>query len=226
MSMRNLLIAFATLLAICLSLTTSNLAARDETDLSGFVDIFDGKTLNGWVKLISYNDHGQWEVIEGAIAGDQWPEGEGGLLVTEKKYTDYEIYAEVKTTYPQDSGLFLRVQPNVLSYQITIDHRPEGEVGAIYIPEGGGFAQHCYRGFSFWDPFDYNQMRVRIESQPPRIQVWLNGEKINDYQGALGKDGQPVVPCDGVIGIQVHPGENWRKGSKVLFRKIAVKELN
>jgi hypothetical protein len=224
--MQKTVIAIAALLSICLLSTTPRLDAQEQTDLNGFVDIFDGKTLGGWEKLTSYNNDGQWEVIDGAIAGDQWPEGHGGLLVTKKKYTDFEVYAEIKTTYPQDSGLFLRVQPNVLSYQITIDHRPEGEVGAIYIPLGGGFAQHCYRGFSLWDPFEFNAMRVRIESQPPRIQVWLNGEKINDYQGALGKDGQPVVPQAGVIGIQVHPGENWRKGSKVLFRRIAVKELN
>ncbi|MFH1070008.1 MAG: DUF1080 domain-containing protein [Candidatus Glassbacteria bacterium] len=200
-------------------------AAEKTADLTGFVDIFNGRTIDGWRKLSSYNDYGQWEVIDGAIAGDQWPEGEGGLLVTEKQYSSFEIYAEVKTTYPQDSGLFLRVQPNVLSYQITIDHRPEGEIGAVYIPRGGGFAKHCYEGFSFWDPFDYNAMRVRIEGQPPRIQIWLNGRPINDYQGVLGQDGKSVVPESGVIGIQVHPGENWRKGSKVLFRKIAVKEL-
>ncbi|OGG05250.1 MAG: hypothetical protein A3F83_14290 [Candidatus Glassbacteria bacterium RIFCSPLOWO2_12_FULL_58_11] len=198
--------------------------AQNKEDLTGFVDIFDGKTLNGWHKLTSYNNNGQWEVIDGAIAGDQWPEGEGGLLVTEKAYSSYEIYAEVKTTWPQDSGLFLRVQPNVLSYQITIDHRPEGEVGAVYIPLGGGFAQHCYTGFSYWDPFDYNRMRVRIEGQPPRIQIWANGKLLNDYQGVL-VDGKEVVPESGVIGIQVHPGENWRKGSKVLFRKIMVKEI-
>ena len=191
--MRIASVLVALLLAAGLYCSSPLAAAENKEDLSGFVDIFDGKTLDGWQKLTSYNDHGQWEVIDGAIAGDQWPEGEGGLLVTKKQYSNFEIYAEVKTTYPQDSGLFLRVQPNVLSYQITIDHRPEGEIGAVYIPMGGGFAQHCYEGFSFWDPFDYNAMRVRIENQPPRIQV--------------------------------HPGENWRKGSKVLFRKIAVKEL-
>lgn len=224
--MRTPSILLALALALGLVAPRSSQAAGPDTGLSGFVDIFDGESLDGWAKLTSYNDHGQWEIIDGAIAGDQWPEGEGGLLATEKMYGDFEIYAEVKTTYPQDSGLFLRVQPNVLSYQITIDHRPEGEIGAVYIPLGGGFAQHCYRGFSLWDPFDYNAMRVRIESQPPRIQIWLNGEKINDYQGVLKEDGTPVVPHSGAIAIQVHPGKNWRKGSKVLFRRIAVKELN
>ena len=124
-------------------------AADSKADLTGFVDLFDGKTLDGWQKLTSYNESGKWEVIDGCIAGDQWPEGEGGLLVTKKKYSNYELYAEVKTTYPQDSGLFLRVQP----------------------------------------------------------------------------DGKPYVPESGVIGVQVHPGENWKKGSKVLFRKIMIKEL-
>jgi len=200
-------------------------AADSKIDLTGFVDLFDGKTLDGWQKLTSYNEFGKWEVIDGCIAGDQWPEGKGGLLVTKKKYSDYELYAEVKTTYPQDSGLFLRVQPNVLSYQITIDHRPTGEIGAVYVPHGGGFHQHCYEGFSHWHPNEFNAMRVRIQGQPPRIQVWIGEKKITDHQSTLNKDGKPYVPESGVIGVQVHPGENWKKGSKVLFRKIMIKEL-
>ena len=116
--------------------------ALNKEDLTGFVDMFDGKTLNGWHKLTSYNNNGQWEVIDGAIAGDQWPEGEGGLLVTEKAYSNYEIYAEVKTTWPQDSGLFLRVQPNVLSYQVMpyAKHAWSSAHGQQQIGHGPGIA--------------------------------------------------------------------------------------
>lgn len=216
------------LLCISLLLCSFSLYAEPtdpDVDLSKFVDLFDGKTLNGWEKLTSYNDHGQWEVIDGCIAGDQWPEGEGGLLVTKKKYSNYELYAEIKTTYPQDSGLFLRVQPDVLSYQITIDHRPTGEIGAVYVPRGGGFHQHCYEGFSHWHPDEFNAMRVKIENQPPHIQVWINGTQVMDHQSTLNEEGKPYVPESGVIGIQVHPGENWKKGSKVLFRKIMIREI-
>ncbi|MEA1997387.1 MAG: DUF1080 domain-containing protein [Gemmatimonadota bacterium] len=212
------------LFLLCGLIATTAPAAESTVDLSGFVSLFDGKTLDGWNKLTSYNDHGAWEVIDGAIAGDQYPPGKGGLLVTTKTFTDYELYAEVKTTYPQDSGLFLRVQPDVLSYQITIDHRPTGEIGGVYVPRGGGFVQHCHEGFTYWNPFEYNSIRVRIEGQPAHIQVWIGDKKINEYQDIM-VEGKHRVPESGFIGIQVHPGENWKKGSKVLFRKIMIKEL-
>ena len=132
-------------------------AAMDGMCLEGFVSLFDGETLNGWRKLTEYSgDHGDWQVIEGAITGDQYPEGEGGLLVTEASYSSYEVYAEVRCDYPLDSGLFLRVQPDVLSYQITIDYRPTGEVGAVYIPRAGGFAEHCEIGKYLWKDGQYN----------------------------------------------------------------------
>lgn len=197
----------------------------DGISLEGFVPLFDGETLNGWRKLTEYSgDQGDWQVIDGAITGDQYPEGKGGLLVTEASYSDYEVYTEVRADYPLDSGHFLRVQPNVLSYQITIDYRPEGEVGAVYVPRAGGFAQHCEIGKYLWKDGQYNVMRTRIEGQPPRIMVWINGSMVMDYTDNL-VDGEPKVPESGVFGIQVHPGESWGKGNKVRFRKIMIKEL-
>jgi hypothetical protein len=225
--MRTLIQAFAVaFLIISLAAFQAQAAESKEMarfDLTGFVPLFDGKTLNGWEKLASLSD-GKWEVLNGEIAGDQYPEGKGGLLVTKKTYSDYEVYAEIKTTYPQDSGLFLRVQPNVLSYQITIDHRPEGEIGGIHVPAGAGFIAHCDSGFTYWNPYEYNVIRARIEGQPPHIQVWIGDRQVQDFQDVL-VDGKPRVPESGTIGIQVHPGENWKKGSKVLFRKIMIKEL-
>jgi hypothetical protein len=104
----------------------------------GFVALFNNENLDGWRKLTAYSgDWGQWTVEDGVLVGTQYPEGKGGLLVTEKKYKDFILYAEVKADYPVDSGIFLRVQPSVLSYQITIDYRLDGEVGAVYCPLGG-----------------------------------------------------------------------------------------
>ncbi len=191
----------------------------------GFKPCFDGSSLNGWRKLTEYSgDDGLWFVSDGAIVGDQYPEGRGGLLVTEKKYSDFEVYAKVKADYPIDSGIFLRVQPNVLSYQVTIDYRPDGEVGAIYSPLGGGFLKHCERGKELWKKGEYNTVRARIENQPPSIKVWLNGTQLVDYTDTK-VNGKFRVPESGFIGIQVHPGLSWGKGNKVYFRKIMVKEL-
>jgi len=219
---------FTCCLILCCGITWSELASQSQTkdELAGFVPIFDGKTLNGWHKLTTIpEDQGsKWEVIDGVLVGDQDPPGVGGLLVTDKKFSDIELYAEVKADYPCDSGLFLRMQPNALSYQITLDYRPNGEVGGIHVPRGGGFVKHCPMGITYWHPTEYNKVRVRCVGQPPRIQVWIGDKLVNDYQDVL-VEGKPRVPESGVIAVQVHSGKSWGKGNKIRFRKLMVKEL-
>ena len=191
----------------------------------GFESLFDGKSLDGWRKLTEYSGNdGSWEVVDGAITGDQHPEGKGGLIVTERTYGNFELYAEVKADYPIDSGLFLRVQPNVLSYQLTIDYRPDGEVGAIYCPQGGGFLMHNTKGVEIWKKDDFNKVRVRIDGNPPYIWAWINGVKVVDYADTLVK-GDYRVPESGFVGLQVHPGESWGTGNKVYFKNIMIKEI-
>lgn len=213
------------LLIIYVTVTCSAKQSSHKQILEEFVSLFDGKTLSGWRKLTEYSGNaGMWKVINGAIVGDQYPEGEGGLLVTEYMYSDFELYTEVKADYPIDSGLFLRVQPSVLSYQITIDYRPDGEIGAIYCPLGGGFLKHVPQGVDLWKKDDYNSVMARIEGQPPRIQAWINNTLVVDYQDSLVND-EYRVPETGFIGIQIHPGKSWGKSNKVYFRCITVKEL-
>ena len=201
-------------------------AQDGEPDLSKFTSIFDGKTREGWQSFSEYAG-GEWTVEDGSIVGRQSEGGGGGLMVTDKLYKSYELYGEVFTTWPLDTGFFLRILPERRHYQITIDYRPTGEVGAVYGPfpgGGGGYFQHCPAGLSHWNPYEYNKMLVRIENNPPRIQVWVNGEKINDYQD-LFYDNKPAFPDSGHVGIQVHAGESWGQGSKVAFRNLMIREL-
>ncbi len=201
-------------------------AEKESQDLNGFKPLFDGKTLNGWHRLPGH-DQGKWEVKGGVIAGGQEPEGKGGLLVTDAEYSDYELYAEILATYPLDTGLFLRIRDGKNHYQVTIDYRPTGEVGALYGPwpnGGGGFFQHCLTGFTYWKPDSFNRVLVRVEGAVPRVQVWLNGVKINDFQD-WAVDGKPRFPQSGPVGIQVHPGESWGPGSRVEFRNLMIKPL-
>jgi hypothetical protein len=194
--------------------------------LEDFASIFDGETLAGWRRLTEFSESsGVWEVVDGTIVASQTPEGEGGLLVTLKRYSDFEVYAEVKADYPIDTGLFLRVQPHVLSYQVTIDYRPEGEVGAIYCPGGGDFLVHNPGGKDLWRSDTFNTVRARIQGQPPRIQAWINDTKVVDFSDTSVENGYRV-PREGFFGIQVHGGSTWGKGNKVYFRRLLIKELN
>ena len=214
------------LIGLLSALIIPGYSSQGEDDLEGFVPLFDGKSLEGWRKLEESSERwGKWEVVEGVIVGDQYPEGKGGLFVTTATFKDFELYAEVKADYPIDTGLFLRVQPDVLSYQVTIDYRPEGEVGAIYSPGGGGFLLHKPQGIELWKADAFNRVRVKISGQPAHIQVWINGTPFVDFQDTL-VEGKPRVPDTGFIGIQVHGGASWKKGNKVYFRKLLVRPLS
>jgi hypothetical protein len=193
---------------------------------AGYESIFDGKTLNGWRQFAEYiGDAGKWEIKDGAITGRQNPVGKGAYLCTEKAYGDFDVYVEVKADYPIDTGLFLRSQGNILSYQITLDDRPEGEYGAIYSPGGGGFLKHNTEGITLWKRNKYNSVRTRIEGQPAHIQVWINGTKTMDFTDTRKDDNTFRVPEKGLIVLQVHPGDNTPEGNRVYFKNIAIKEL-
>jgi hypothetical protein len=216
------------LLVLITHLTPQMLGQEKQTfdlEKEGFIQIFDQETLEGWRKLSEYSgDCGKWEVEDGILIGSQYPEGKGGLLVTKEKYKDFELYAEVKADYPVDSGLFLRVQPSVLSYQITIDYRPEGEVGAVYCPLGGDFLFHNPGVKEMWKKDSYNQVSISIKGQPPLIKVNINGKDVVEFKDQL-VDGKYRVPEEGFIGVQVHPGESWGQGNRIYFRKIMVKPI-
>jgi hypothetical protein len=214
------------LLSLFLHFCSERTPPQEGISLKGYDSIFDGETLAGWRKLTeSTEKSGVWEVKDGEIIASQTPEGEGGLLVTLRTYRDFEVYAEVKTDYPIDTGLFLRVQPHVLSYQLTIDYRPDGEVGAIYCPGGGNFLFHNPGGKDLWKSDEFNAVRVRIEGQPPRIQAWINSSKTVDFIDTK-VNGEYRVPHEGFFGIQVHGGSTWGRGNKVYFRRLLIKELN
>lgn len=212
-------------LSLLLSFCSERKPPQKGISLEGFVSIFDGETLSGWRILTESSENsGVWEVKNGEIVASQTPEGEGGLLVTIDTYGDFEVYAEVRTDYPIDTGLFLRVQPNVLSYQVTIDYRPDGEIGAVYCPGGGGFLVHNAEGKDLWKSDGFNTVKARIQGQPPRIQAWMNGSKTVDFTDTMVEDGYRV-PEEGFFGIQVHGGSSWGKGNRVYFRRLLIKEL-
>ncbi len=100
----------------------------------GFTAIFDGRSLAGW-HVSRTNHHGttpDFHVLQGTIVATQSPLGRGGILLTDRKYRNVEIYMEVKPDYGCDSGLFLRSNEAGDAYQVTMDYLPGGSIGGIY----------------------------------------------------------------------------------------------
>ena len=184
----------------------------------GFVPIFDGSSLEGWVTRGGrYDGDATWSVEEGCIVGRQGPNGEGGLLYTERLYSGFEVRLEVKLDHPFDSGLFVRMAPEGKGAQVTLDWREGGEVGAIY---SDGFLQHNEEGASRFRRDAWNDLRVRCTGFDMRLEVWLNGSKVTDFE--LPPDSPGYAPV-GRIGLQVH-GERGDSGA-ARFRNLRVREL-
>src|SRR5262245_8301611 len=70
----------------------------------GWIQLFDGKSLDGWDKVGTAN----WRVEDGAIVADKSTGQGGGHLVTKNSYKNLMIYAEFWTDEKANSGIFVR----------------------------------------------------------------------------------------------------------------------
>jgi hypothetical protein len=212
-------------LHIALFASLTSLAASCGTTgepADGWVTLFDGQSLDGWVTSGGrYDGAAAWGIEDGALTGREGPGGEGGLIYTARPYTDFEFEVDVRLFYPFDSGVFVRMVPRdtgLKGAQITIDHRPGGEVGAIY---ADGFLAHNEAAAEQMNKDDWNTFRVRCTGHPMHLEAWMNGAPIADH---TIEDGRGYARA-GLIGLQVHGGENPPENARVQFRNVRVREL-
>ncbi len=192
----------------------------------GFVSLFNGKDLTGWKRHEGLPGHGlagKWTVEDGAIVGVQDPPGEGGFLSTLKKFQDFELRLETKIDWPFDSGVFLRVGPDGKSHQVTLDYRPGGEIGGIYLPWTQGFVHHCPEGVKHFRKNEWNHIKIICQGEPAQIRVWLNGVLITNFQHTA--EITSGVGQEGTICLQIHPGQEGYEKSRAMFRNIFIREI-
>jgi hypothetical protein len=203
------------------------LAAQAGGIPGGFTSLFNHSNLAGW-HISTTNHHGntrEWRIIDGALTGRQDTPGNGGILLTDKRYKDFEVYLEIKPDMGCDSGLFLRSNENGQAYQVMLDYLEGGNIGGIYGERLEGVKPMRSQGWEkVWKKDDWNALRARIEGNPPHIQVWLNATKITDFQDTANHAAGGAE--DGMIAVQVHGGKRWVENGYHRFRNIAVKELN
>ena len=118
----------------------------------GFAKIFDGETLTGWhvnPEKIGHGTGGNWQVEDGSITGEQDPpgSGNGGILLTDEHYGDFELSIDIKPDWGVCSGLFLRSNDKGQCWQMMVDYHDKGNVGHIYGEGSGAFSAR---------PFDVN----------------------------------------------------------------------
>ena len=204
---------------------------------AGFKSLFNGKDLEQW--HTSRTSHqgtvGNFYVEDGAITLKQNPYGQGGVLLTNKKFKDFELYVEVKIDSFCNGGIFLRSTETGQAYQIEL--AMPGGTGSLL-----GEAMQISQGTEAkdiakaWKANDWNSFRIRMVGEIPKISLWVNGvfmwevtQPTNDFTAGA---------VEGMIGLQSHwtslyqpipggfnmPGA-WRPGAAHRFRNIAIKEI-
>ena len=179
----------------------------------------------GW-HISQVNHHGNtvWKNENGVLTATQDKKDNGGILLTDKKYKDFEVYLEMNPDYGCDSGLFLRSTEKGEAYQVTLDYLPGGSMGGTYgegLKDVKGAAAPDWE--KHWKKGEWNTIRARIEGAVPHIQVWMNGERITDWTDTANH--LPGGAEDGMIAVQVHGGSRCAPGLYHRYRNVAVKPL-
>ena len=216
--------------------------------------VFDGQSLKGWhvsaktghSAASKHQTGGKWVVEDGAIIGTQDIPGNGGLVLTDEQFGDFEVELEMKNDFGPDSGLFLRSTEDGKAYQAMIDYHAGGTLMGVYGEGIGGFAAANFsfvntpeqikakdvkapttplpvspeKWPAFWKHGQWNKLRARIEHNPPRVTTWINDVKFMEWS-----DTEKRLPDKGSIGLQVHGGGDLTK-QFVRYRAVRVQRLD
>jgi hypothetical protein len=204
----------------------------------GFASIFNGKNLQGW--HISRTTHQGTtfgcEVKDSAIVITQKPFGQGGVLLSDKKYKNFELYLEAKVDSMTNGGIFIRSSESGIAYQIEIDEN-SGSTGNLLgermpVSKSAVTEQRA----KVWKANDWNSFRIRMTGDIPHMTLWINNVQMWDVQEP--KNDFTAGATSGMIGLQSHwtalysPASGewngltlWAPGAAHRFRNIAVREL-
>ena len=220
----------------------------DEEKNNGWKLLFDGKTTNGWRGAYkdAFPEKG-WVVEEGTLsilASDGSESASYGDIVTEEEFDNFELSFEFKLTEGANSGVKYYVveqQPKPkgsafgLEYQVLDDDKhPDAKMGSNGNRTVGSLYDLIPAKDKQVNPIgEWNQ--ARIVSQGNKVEHWLNGKKVVEYERgsqafrdlvAKSKYAAPEYNANGRFGeaskghilLQDH-------GNKVSYRNLKIRAL-
>jgi len=208
----------ALLIIICSMALSCTTAAGAEWE-----DLFDGKTLKGWV-LAEHNGKAKYEVKDGAIVGTTVLNTGNSFLRTEKYYTDFVLELEFIVEEGMNSGIQIRSQSlehyknyRVHGYQVEIDTSSRAWSGGIYDEARRGWRNGLKDKPAAQKAFKQNEWNhYRIMAVGDRILTWVNGVPAADLKDDL--------TSTGFIALQVHGSKQADK--QIKWRNIRIQDIS
>ncbi|HWQ54026.1 MAG TPA: DUF1080 domain-containing protein [Bryobacteraceae bacterium] len=193
-------------------------------DEAGFVPLFDGKTLDGWV---TKEVQGRGYIPQDGIL--LCPPDGGGNIFTTKEYANFVLRLEYRMEEDTNNGVGIRSpitdRVSTLGMEIQIIDigpkykadrlRPEQLHGSVYdlIPARQGFLRKLG---------EWNEQEIRMDGR--HIAITVNGAIVLDTDLGIVREPEVLKKRPGVKNMSGHIGLLGH-GSKIEYRNIRIKEL-
>ncbi len=201
----------------------------------GWKLLFDGTTTHGWHAYKGKGIPDKWKAVDGALVISPKNGKNGGDIVTDDEYANFELAFDWKVTPGANSGVMYRIAETEDApyftgpeYQVLDNTRhPDGKLKetsaascyALYAP-----TKDVTKPVGAWN-------RSRIVVRGDRVEHWLNGEKVVSYEFGSADWNERVAKSKfrdwkkfgtlkkGHIDFQDH-------GDEVHYRNIKIKTLD
>ncbi len=233
LTLRSFAMIALAIFGLCLTQTAS--ARIDDTSQEdGWVDLFNGKDLEGWVQR---GGKAEYRIEDGEIVGSSVPNTPNSFLCTEKDYADFILELEFKGHPQLNSGVQVRSEYSeelkvveldgreikiaagrVHGYQVEIDPSERAWSAGIYDEGRRGWLNDLKDNQAAREAYksdDWNHFR--IECKGDSIKTAINGVPAADLKDS-------VTPS-GFIALQVHGVGSREEPLEIRFRNIRIKEL-
>jgi hypothetical protein len=211
-------------------------APAGRAEEGGWVSLFDGQTLKGWVQK---NGTASYRVEDGTLVGKTAEGSPNSFLCTEREYGDFELELEVKVHDSLNSGVQIRSKQKTDGAAGADAKAPDGRVYGPQVEIAAGGEKGSDSGYLFGEstgrgwltPKERLQLhahfkkgewnRYRVVAQGPRIRTWINDQPIDDLTDEAIYQTHPK----GFIGLQVHGIKKGTGPFEVAWRNIRIREL-
>ncbi|MCA9027878.1 MAG: DUF1080 domain-containing protein [Planctomycetaceae bacterium] len=208
-------------IALLLTVLGTSSVPADEL---GFIDLFNGRDLDGWTQR---NGTATYRVEGDTIVGKTTEGSPNSFLCTDELYGDFELKFDVKVDSELNSGVQIRSQ--------SVGDVPEGRVNGPQVEISlDGMAAYVYgEAAGGWmtpdedrKPHDYFKdgewNSYHIVAFGNRIETWLNGHPVSDLVHEERYESHPK----GFIGLQVHGIGSGKGPFEVRWRNLKLRDLS
>jgi hypothetical protein len=201
-------------------------SARIVAGSEEWVDLFDGRTLNGWRPS---ENKSSWKVVDGALTAD----GPRSHLfytgpVRAADFRNFELEVELTTQPDCNSGVYFHTAYQETGFpekgfEVQVNNTARGEGGYLERKKTGSLygLRNMYKQLV---P-DEKPFRMRVRVRGKNVQIRLNEELLVDYVEPT----PPVIPEGGERGRFLDHGtfalQCHNDGSRVSYRKVRVRPL-